>query len=139
MTKSILPPRVPQQIGRTKGRVSDLERRLARAQPQPLPYVAKFSLGGPLYASTSGAEYHPRGGRLIMMRADLNTAGTDTTTLLFLKNGTQFAQLLLPAGRRYNELVVSVPFSAWSDRLQVEIDSVGNEADTLTVYGEFDS
>jgi hypothetical protein len=138
MTKHLLPPRPGQQLSNTKGRVHDLERRLARAIPEQRGYLAKFSLAGTLFVSESGYEMHPYGGRLILVYATLVVAGDDTTVLSIRKNDAEFAELKLPATRRYNEYVTSTEFAARADTLQVAITTVGANAESLTVFGLFD-
>ena len=138
MTRHLVPPRPGEQLSNTKGRVHDLERRLARAIPERVGFVAKFSLNGILYESVSGNEVHPTGGRLILVYATLVEAGTSTTVLELRKNGTTFATLKLPAGVAYNELVVSQEFAPRTDTLRVAITSAGVDADTITAYGLFD-
>jgi len=141
MSKSLRPPTVANQVGSTKTRVHDLERRLAKKPltPADIPgYIAKFSLAGPLVASRSGSEVHPHGGRLILLYAVINTPGESTTTLDFLKNQTVFSTMNLLLGVGYNEIVVNMPFSARKDELQVEITVAGTGSDTLSVFGQFD-
>ncbi len=138
MSRYLVPPRAPEQISRTKGRVHDLERRLSRAIPEPLGYVAKFSLHGALYAIESAVELHPTGGKLQLVYAVLDTPGTTATTLSLRKNGTEFSQLILPPTVIYNEQVVSLQFSARIDRFQTVIVTPGAGAATLTVFGLFD-
>lgn len=138
MSRHLVPPRAPEQLSRTKNRVHDLERRLARAIPEQGGYVAKWSLHGILYVSESGIELHPSGGRLILLYAVLVTAGSTATELELLKNGAVVGNLNLPATRRYNEEVVSVECAARTDELQIGITQAGTDADTLTVFGLFD-
>jgi hypothetical protein len=138
MTRSLVPPRNDEQISRTKSRVNDLERRLARPVRTPLGYIAKFSLHGGLYVSTSGVDAHPTGGRLVNVYGYLDTAGTTTTVVSLLKNGISFGLLKFPSGVVYNELVVSLDFSARKDEFQVSITSVGSGARSLSVFGQFD-
>lgn len=138
MTSSLVPPRTAAQIGQTKGRVSDLERRLQRPLPGQIGYIAKFSLHGALRASTSGCDLHPTGGRLSLVYAILDVVGTTTTVVNLLKNGTTFATIKLTPNNAYNELVVSQSFSARRDEFQVAIVTAGVGAKTLTVFGQFD-
>lgn len=139
MTGSLVPPRSAEQISRTKSRVTDLERRLARPNPSPTGYVAKFSLHGSLYISTSGIDSHPTGGRLLHVYGYLDVAGSTTTVVSLLKNGTSFGYLKFPSGVTYNEYVVSIDFSARKDEFQVSITSAGTGAKSLSVFGQFDN
>ena len=138
MTGSLVPPRNAEQISRTKHRVADLERRLARPIPTPTGYIAKFSFHGRLYVSTSGIDVHPSGGRLLNVYGYLDTAGTTTTVVSLLKNGTSFGLLKFPAGVTYNEYVVSVDFSGRKDEFQVSITSAGSGAKSISIFGQFD-
>ena len=138
MTGHLVPPRSGEQIGQTKSRVHDLERRLARGSTTPLGYVAKFSLHETLYVSTSGVDCHPTGGRLTLVYGHLDTAGTTTTVVELRKNGAAFGNLKFPSGVTYNELVVSTAFAARKDEFQVAITTAGTGAKTLSVFGQFD-
>lgn len=139
MSRYLVPPRAPEQISKTKTRVHDLERRLSRPVPTPTGYVAKFSLHGGLFVVESGIELHPSGATLQLVYAIVKVAAdTGTTTLSLRKNGTEFEQLRLPAGVRYNEAVVSVPFAARTDEFTLAITAVGDGIATLTAYGLFD-
>jgi hypothetical protein len=138
MSRFLVPPRAGEQISNTKSRVHDLERRLSRAIPERIGYVAKFSLHGGLYEVESGIELHPGGGKLQLVYAVLVEPGSTRTVLSLTKNGTEFSQLILPATVDYNEQVVSLQFAARTDRLQVVVAEAGTGAETLTVYGLFD-
>lgn len=138
MTGSLVPPRNAEQISRTKIRVNDLERRLARPIPTPIGYIAKFSLHGSLFVSTSGADLHPTGGRLILVYGALDTAGATTTSVSLRKNGVEFDVLSFPPGQIHNEVSVSVLFSPRQDEFQVAITSAGTGAKSLSIFGQFD-
>ena len=138
MTGSLVPPRNAEQISHTKSRVTDLERRLARGIPAPVGYIAKFSLHGALFVSTSGIDSHPTGGRLLYVYGYLDTAGTTTTVVDLLRNGVSFGNLKFPSGVTYNEYIVSVDFAGRKDEFQVGITTVGTGAQSLSVFGQFD-
>lgn len=138
MTGHLVPPRSGEQISQTKTRVHDLERRLSRGSITPLGYIAKFSLHGVLYVSTSGVDAHPTGARLTLVYGYLDTAGTTTTTVSLLKNGVNFGYLKFLSGVTYNELVVSTAFSARKDEFQVALTTAGTGARSISIFGEFD-
>lgn len=138
MTEKLNRPSAIREISTTKHRVHTLERRLFGQGAQTNGYVAKWSLGGPLYISESGPEIHPRGGRLLAIYAGLRDAGTTTTTLSIRKNGSEIAQLNLLANVTYNEVQVSVPFAARFDTATVAITAAGSGANSISVFGVFD-
>lgn len=138
MSEYLKKPTQAGQISNTKSRVHTIERRLRDQPRKPAVYIAKWSLGGPLYESESGFEVHPSGGILIRVYATLLIAGTTTTTLSFKKNGSIFTTLNMTSGLVFNETMISVPFAASADLLNVEITTVGDDAETISVFGEFD-
>ena len=138
MTADLVPPRITEQMSQSKERIDALERRLNLGYRDPLPYIAKFSLWGELTETVSGIEQHPFGGRLVLVYANLDTAGTTVTTVDILKNAQLLDRLSMPAGVTHAEVRMEVGFSALGDTLQMGIDTAGADAETITVFGIFD-
>lgn len=139
MTGQLRPPRMSNQLSATKGRVQDLERRLARATPAIPPHLARFSAHGPVALGLSGPDSHPSGGQLVLVWAKLSVAGSTNTVVDLLRNGVPFTNpIILTPGNTHAELVVSQRFSARVDAFQVEVTSAGTGAESITVFGQFD-
>ena len=138
MTRSLHRPNLSGQVGGTKQRVDSLERQLARRTPPVPPYEMAFSLPGLVYVSESGRARHPIGGRLIIVDAHLQTAGSTTTVLTFKKAGVSIGTLTLGASATNAERSFDEIFSARQEVLSVAVTTAGTDAEDLTVFCQFE-
>lgn len=138
MSRYLQPPRVTDQISETKTRVDSIERRLGQKVPPPTPYEIPFSLAGAVTVSESLRARHPRGGRLILVDAHLQTAGSTDTVLSVNKSGISVGTLTLPAGATYADVAFDVLFSARLETLSIAVTTAGTDAEDLSVFANFD-
>ena len=138
MTRYLEPPRITEQVSTTKTRVDSIERRLGQHVPNATPYEIGFSLPGTVTATESGRARHPRGGRLIIVDAHLQTAGSTDTVMTINQSGVSVGTLKIIAGATYAERALDVLFSARLEVLSIEVTSAGTDAEDLTVFCQFD-
>lgn len=138
MTRYLEPPRITDQVSTTKTRVDSIERRLGQKVPTANPYEIGFSLPGAVTATESGRARHPRGGRLIIVDAHLQTTGSTDTVLAINQSGASVGTLTIVAGATYAETGLDVLFSARLQVLSIEVTSAGTDAEDLTVFCQFD-
>lgn len=120
--------------GRTRLFGDDARRRFGvDTGPQPLVLdpVPPFSLGGPLFLSTS-SPHRTVARRFTSVQIDLTVAGTSTTTVTVYKNGV--SQGTAGIGSGVQSTIVGLAWTAAAnDRVTVGVTAIGTGAQGITV------
>jgi hypothetical protein len=124
--------------------IADLARRLGNLERRTTPAVLVdggheivFSYAGALTAAVSPPARVWRGGNLTVLAVTLGTAGSTSTVIDVLRNGTVVGTVTVPSSTEIYNGEVSARFIADVDTLALEITSAGTGAAELTAAARF--
>lgn len=138
MSVSLPTPDLRRILGDLARRIGILERRITAASASvDSSHEIIFSYPGDLTAATSPPARVWRGGNLTALAVTLDTAGSTSTVIDVLRNGSVVGTVTVPSSTENYNGEVSARFVADVDTLAIEITSVGTGAADMTAAARF--
>jgi len=138
MSVSLLTPDLRRILGDLARRVGILERRVtAAAASVDSSSEIVFSFAGALTAATSPPARVWRGGNLTVLAVTFATAGSTSTVIDVLRNGTTVGTVTVPSSTEIYNGEVSARFAADVDTIALAVNTAGTGAADMTAAARF--
>lgn len=138
MSEKLLTPDVRRILGDLVRRVGILERRVTSAAAAvDESHEIIFSYAGAIAASVSPPARVWRGGNITVLAVSLGTAGSTSTVIDVLRNGTVVGTVTVPSGTEVYNGDVFARFIADVDTLSLQVTTAGTGAADMTAAARF--